>query len=521
MMRQPMRRKGLAYQQVSAVKSVPAPLGGWNDRDSLAAMKPTDAVALENWFPGTSYVEGRGGYTSYATGATGGVKTLAIYNGVTGSNKMIAFTSSGTYDVTSAGAVGASALARTNGKHEYVNFGDGTTNWLIAVNGVDKPAYYSGAAWTAVDGGTVPALTGLTTTSISNVFVHKGRLWFIEKTSLSAWYLAAGAAGGALTEFSLEGVAAKGGYLVAGANWTRDGGDGMDDLWVVVTSKGEVIVYQGTNPSSSTTWALVGVYYLGEPLGKRCLCRFGGDLVLLTVNGAFPLSQALPMASGDYRFSLTNKIENSFTSSARSYNSVFGWETTVYPSRQALIINVPQTEDGTHEQYVMNTITKAWCKFKGWNFETFAVLNNELYGCSGTTVWKAWNGTADNGGNITMYAKQAFNYFGSQGALKQFRMFRPVLAVNGTVSFLTDIDVDFQDTEISGTATYSVSTGAVWDTDRWDEGLWGFGLEIVKNWTSPDEYQGYCAAGKIKIDNKTYTIQWMACDYIYEMGGLR
>lgn len=521
-MRQPLRQKGAKHQQVSSVQSLPSPVGGWNDRDSLAAMKPTDAVALENWFPKTSYCEGRGGYSSHATGATGTPKTLAIYNGVTGSSKMIAFTSSGTYDVTSPGAVGASALARTNGKHEYVNFGDGTTNWLIAVNGVDKPAYYSGAAWTAVDGVSVPALTGaLATTSISNVAVHKGRLWFVEKQSLSAWYLAAGAAGGALTEFSLEGVASRGGYLVTIATWTRDGGNGLDDLWVAVTSKGQVIIYQGTNPSSGTTWALVGVFNVGEPLGKRCVCQYGGDLIILTVNGAYPLSQALASAEIDYRFALTNKIENSFNAAARTYGSVFGWEAVVYPTQSALVLNIPQVEDGAHEQYVMNTITKAWCKFTNWNFETFAVLNNQLYACSGTTVWKVWSGVSDAGADIVMYGKQAFSYFGSVGVLKHFKMFRPVLAVNGNLSFLTDMDVDFRDTPITGSATYTVSQGAIWDTSLWDTGEWAFGMEVVREWTSPDEYQGYCASGKVKITTSTYTVQWMSSDYIFERGGIR
>ena len=36
-----------------------------------------------------------------------------------------------------------------------------------------------------------------------------------------------------------------------------------------------------------------------------------------------------------------------------------------------------------HEQYVMNTITKAWCRFTEWSAEDFAVFNGELYFCAG------------------------------------------------------------------------------------------------------------------------------------------
>lgn len=517
-----MRKSKRAYSapktRVSRSMSYPAPVAGWNARDSLAAMKPNHAVVLRNWFPRTSYCEIRGGYTSHATGATGNIKTLAVYNKMAGTSMMFAATASGVYDVSSTGAVGASVASRTDGKHQYLTFADGTNQYLIMMNGVDKPLYYDGTTWTAVDNATSPALTGLTTTSIFSAFVFKGRLIFLEKNSLSFWYLASGVAGGALTEFDLGGVAKKGGYLVAAATWTIDAGDGADDKAVFVTSEGECLVYQGTNPSSATAWALVGVYDLGEPLGRRCLSRFGGDLVIITQNGAFPLSAALQTATIDNRLAITNIIEDAFADAARSYGSTFGWEATLYPAQGALIVNVPFTEDGTHEQYVMNTITKAWCRFTEWDAETFAVFNGDLYFATGTTVKKAWTGTIDGADNIIAYGKTAFSYFGDLGNQKRFNMYRPVLAVNGNLSFLTDIDVDFNDNEIAGTSTYSVVSGASWDVGNWDEVYWSAGMETLKEWSSPDEDMGYCAAGKIKIETNSLTVQWMANDYIYEVG---
>src|SRR5687768_10369148 len=105
-MRAPLRAKTRAPRaQIASVKSIPAPVGGWNTRDALAEMKPTDAVALTNWFPKTSYCEIRGGYESHATGMTGNGKTLAVYNALNGTNKMFCATSSGVYDVSSSGAV--------------------------------------------------------------------------------------------------------------------------------------------------------------------------------------------------------------------------------------------------------------------------------------------------------------------------------------------------------------------------------------------------------------------------------
>jgi len=42
--------------------SLAAPIGGWNARDSLAEMKPLDAVQLVNFFPTPTDVTLRKGY---------------------------------------------------------------------------------------------------------------------------------------------------------------------------------------------------------------------------------------------------------------------------------------------------------------------------------------------------------------------------------------------------------------------------------------------------------------------------
>lgn len=518
-MRKPLRSKAGAMAQTSVSQSFPAPLRGLNFRDSLANMKEGYALVLNNWFCKTSYLEVRGGAANHLTGMTGVPKTLAVYNKLNGTSKMYVATSAGIFDATTAGAVGANLLARTNGKHQCLNFGNGTDNYLMMFNGVDKPAFFDGTTWTAVDAASTPALTGLTTTKIVSAFASKGRLFFIETDSLSFWYLAAGSAGGALTKFPLDGVAHKGGYIMAGATWTFDGGDGVDDAVVFITSKGEVIVYKGTNPSSATAWLLVGVFEFGKPLGRRCLQKAGGDLLAITESGVYPLSQSLQATTVDHRAAITNVIESEVTKNARLYGTTFGWETTIFAAQSAIILNVPIVEDGTHVQYVMNTITKAWSKFTGWDAETFVEFNSELYYTTSTKVVKAWTGVSDFGNNIDVYGKTAFSYFGTHGQEKNFVLFRPMLNVNGSVSFLTGMDVDFKDSTINNTATYSVTASALWDTALWDAAYWVTGLEIVSRWTSPSQGIGYCGSAKLKISTNNLNIQWVSNDVTYMIGG--
>ena len=78
-MASPVRRR-LVQRTTANVASLPAPVGGWNARDALANMAPTDAVYLENMFPSVSNVNLRGGYTKHKTGLPGTVDTLMTYN---------------------------------------------------------------------------------------------------------------------------------------------------------------------------------------------------------------------------------------------------------------------------------------------------------------------------------------------------------------------------------------------------------------------------------------------------------
>lgn len=519
-MRTALKAKQGTRSVVSRVESFPAPIGGWNARDAVASMSPVDAVELVNWFPRPSYVELRGGYAVHATGATGNIKTLATYNAMSGNSSLWGFTSSGVYNVSSAGAVGAAGLARTNGKHQWEMFGDGTNSWLIALNGVDKPAYYDGSTWTAVTHLTSPALTGYPSDAVENlisVTVFKRRLFFVQKDSLSLWYLSAGVAGGALTEFDLAPEAPKGGYIVACGVWTRDAGSGPDDFFVIVTSEGEAIVYQGTNPAVAANWAKVGSFVIGKPLGRRCIHRYGGDCVILTEQGAFPLSALLTSGDERAKFALSYKIQDVFTEVGRTYGSTFGWKAITLPARDALIVNVPYEEDGRHEQFVMNTITKSWCKFTEWDAEDFGLLNKELYFSSGTSTYKAWSTQSDNGSNITFYAKQAFQNFGD-GNVKHPKLFMPILKVSGSVTYQADIDVDFDENDMSGEVIYTPMGAALWDTAVWDVDVWSSDSVLIRQWSAPACYEGRWIAGKVKIISNGLRGHWAGSSLMYEPG---
>lgn len=514
-----IRTSSITARQIARTASVPAAVKGWNARDPIANMEPEFAILMDNLFPLTSDVMVRKGYDEHVTGITGQVETLMVWNGFSGS-KMFAAAGTSFYEVTSAGPVGAAVQSGlTNARWQYTNMTDtaGTT-WLISANGADSPRYYDGANWTAVTAVSTPAITGVTTSTLTNPNIFKERLWFIQSGTLSAWFLSADVVGGAASEFSFESIFKRGGTLRSIGTWTLDAGEGMDDHMVVVTSNGEIAVYKGTDPTSASTFALVGIWQLGQPLGQRCLEKVAGDLVYLCTDGAVPLSKGLISDRVNPKSSLTDNIREAMTDAARAYGSNFGWEVKQMPRHQMLLLNVPIAQD-QQQQYVMNLSTGAWGRFRDLPANCWAILNDKTYAGIDGEVWEAFEDFDDNGSNITANLKQAFNYFGKRGQKKHFKMLRPIFASDGSPAVALALNVDYEDAEPSGTLSFSPTSYGVWDSALWDVGVWGGGLSVLKNWQKAPAI-GHCAALRMKILSRSIEVRHQATDYVMELGGV-
>jgi hypothetical protein len=197
---------------VSRSKSITAPIGGLNARDSLAAMPPQDAAILTNFFPTPTTVDLRKGYTQWSTGYPANVESLMPYITAT-TSKLFAASGTSFYDACATGAVGAAVVTGlTNARWQSANMATPAGQFFYAVNGVDKPRYYDNAAWVAVDAGTVPAITGVTTTKLVHVNVYKTRLYFVEVDSFRVWYLPVNSIGGAAASLDLGSIFKLGGY---------------------------------------------------------------------------------------------------------------------------------------------------------------------------------------------------------------------------------------------------------------------------------------------------------------------
>jgi len=585
-----------AKQNTAKTASVPAPIGGWNGRDSLAQMASTDAVQMVNWYPTPTDVTMRKGYTKSSTGITGAVNTLMNYPATSG-YKLFAAASSRIYDATSSSATQVFSSLSSD-KLQYVNMTNTSGSYLIACNGADPVTIYDGTRWFTVAttttaqtissitrGGTgnltatvttasahglvtnnrvtisgvtptefngtyVITVTGTTTftytmavapsgnasvvgiyTTIgitgvnSNTFINvnlfKNRLYFTQKDTLACWYLDVNAIGGTANPLYFGSIARNGGYLQAMGTWTLDAGQGADDYAVFVTSMGETIVYNGTDPTSALTWALKGVWQLGQTFNRKCFFKWSGDLLLLTQDGLVPLASALQSSRLDPRVNLTDKIYYPISQACTNYFSNFGWQIQYFASENMLILNIPASSG--MEQYVMHTITKSWARFTGIQAYCWEVSgDNTMHFGGDGFVGNFYTASSDAGSNITAAVQQAYSYFDTPGQNKRFTMVRPILQSDGgTPSVLCGLSVDFQPIDNTGAISFNPSsqTVGIWDSAKWDANNWGGGLITTRIWQG---VTGIGFAGSINLTAVAQGIElhWASTDYVFECGGV-
>ena len=364
------------------------------------------------------------------------------------------------------------------------------------------------------------AITGINSNKFVNVNLFKNRLYFTEENSMKVWYLPVNSIAGEAQPLDFGGIARNGGYIQGMATWTIDAGQGADDYAVFVTNMGEVIVYNGTDPSTAATWALKGVWQLGYIYSRRCFYKFAGDILLLTQDGLVPLASALQSSRLDPRVNLTDKIYYAISQAATLYSTNFGWQIAYYASQNMLIINVPFNTGP--QQFVMNTISKAWASFSGFDAKCWELSNDQMYFGATGYIGHFWNAYSDNGNNINADIQQAYSYFDARGQLKRFTMIRPIFQTdNGIPGVLAGINVDFATQNDLGTVSFNAQNVAIgsWDNAIWDESQWGGALSITKSWQGVTGL-GYSGGVVMKIASQGIDVHWASTDYVMERGGV-
>jgi hypothetical protein len=313
---------------------------------------------------------------------------------------------------------------------------------------------------------------GLTTDKLSYVWIYKNRVFFVEKGTLNAWYHAVGQIAGELTKFSLGGQFKLGGYLMAGATWSRDTGSGLAAMCAFFSSEGEVAIFQGDNPGEADSWSIVGVYRIGKMLGPKSLMDAGGDLFSATDIGLVPLSRALEV---DFSILGTQAVSEGIMdlwNDEVDLRSAGEWNIALWSRKQMVVVALPTLNDQPPRWLVANAKTKGWSVYSNWDATCLYVHGDQLYfGDSKGAVYAAEQTGLDDGLPYTSICIPAFDQMGTVG-YKTVSMLRAVFRGPNPVKEKLTARSDYNISLPTAPASSPVSGNSTWGDATWGDSEW-------------------------------------------------
>lgn len=522
-MRRPARQKAR-----SQIVSLQPPVGGLMLNQPPGAANPVGAEVLENGIPTKRGVRLRGGLRKDAT--VGGSPVTSLFAYRTGSTEaLFAATATAIYDISGLDpdtAPTADITGQTAGYYSAQQIGTAGGEYLYIVNGEDSAQLFDGSAWTQITGVSTPAITGVTTSALSQVWLYRSRLFFIEGGTMRAWYLPVDSVGGAALDISLAGIFQRGGALLFGATWSLDSGDGLDDKCVFVSTEGEVAIYEGSDPSDAAAWSLAGRFDVAKPLGINGAMQAGGDLLIATVDGIVPLSEVVAKDPAALSLSaVTKPIEalwNRLTVTATEPIELVKWS-----DRGLGLVTLPENDGAL----VVNLQTGAWAVQTGWIANCAETYVGRCYiGRDDGSICAIDESGSDDGTAYTMRICWPFTDLGDPTAYKVAQMVRASFFAANDVTFRAGISTDYTASfpnAPTGTEVTPSTDFMIWDVGDWDEKLWwseaveSQSTGIVAKWVSVTG-AGFAIAPTLQItsgQDQKPNIEITRLDLAFETGG--
>jgi hypothetical protein len=470
--------------------------GGINAVDGAANVPPGDALVMTNMIPNQYGVHVRKGYRQHceAVPLGDGIKTLVPFqddNATTPVNYLFACTSDGIYDVTTPGGVPVKKLDfpvkdDKTGWCSWHHYTTAAGQFVLLCDQTNGYYVYTASTntWAAgsVSGGVTPGVLDFVT-------VWKNRVWFVEGSSGRAWYLPVGSISGNATSFDFGNKFKYGGYLKSLWNWTVDGGEGVDDYLVAISSAGDMVVYKGTDPAQASSFNMTGWWYIGKTTqGRRQGDDMGGELLLLTTFGLIQTSKIISgLPATDEGVNMAYKINTRINATLQRGNTVYGWQMVFNPAEQLIFVLTPREVGRPWMQFVYSHTTRAWSQFVGLPMKTAEMFGSKMYfGDENNVVW-IYDGYADNvtltdpEDNATAVEWEcltSFQNLGSPAIFKRVQFMRPQFIGQARPTYTILARYDFDLSQPPGSPAYVTPSGGLWNSGIWDTDLWGGGYIV-------------------------------------------
>jgi hypothetical protein len=315
---------------------------------------------------------------------------------------------------------------------------------------------------------------------VFGAFIH-----FVQGGTGLSWYGQFGGFLGQMVSFGWGNKFPHGGNLKYLNIFTFGSAYGTYTYLIGIGDAGDVLAYQGINPSNAATWTLSGQWYVGDvPAGRRFVTNYGGDLIILCAYGLVKISSLFSNQNPeDPNLHLDKNIAPAMAADFTLLSALFGFQFVPWPAQNSLLVLEPIVAGSTYKQWCYNLATSAWSIFNTLQMQCAAFWHGNLYfGDSGGRVLQA-SGNVDNqmlngtpGVAINFGMLGAFQKGKIQGN-KFIDLIEPFFTTTSPVSYKTFAQFDFDLTALAlGSVSYvGVPTAGGWDSGLWDSAIWGGG----------------------------------------------
>jgi hypothetical protein len=534
-------------QKSHLVFSAAAPTLGVDSRQALANSDTQTAIAIDNMFARSFGLEMRAGYTQYATLSPANPVTLMTYTNHTadaGTSRFFVAADDGkVYDITTPTPDNVTPTEVLevpgqirSGECYWLNFVTEAGNYLCVVfPGAGYYTYNSTAGWVQHAAGTAAGqIDGADPKNFGFIYLWKNRIFFVEENTSTAYYLPSQSLTGAVSPFDFGTMFPHGGEMAFGGTWTVDSGSGLNDMMVVISSEGDLLLYEGTDPNDISTFSLNGRWYVGHvPDGRRFATPYGADMALVSERGLLLMTDILRGTDTMPQNEAAARINQLLQPDVRASIHTRYWEIKMLTDVNILAINAPQLRLNTGYIWALDMTAFGASKMTNFPFSNMEMFEGQSYAADNAgRVWKLWQGSKDGyigettpgagdevfGKDIEAYVQTAFLPLGEPFRWKRFILVRAGFRSLAAPAARMALNPEWTFAQPLAAPTYVETGQSLWDEDDWNYGIWSGSTQTFKVWVGAQGMGHYASlALRVRGRPKTVFIDW---DCVVEAGGI-
>lgn len=244
--------------------------------------------------------------------------------------------------------------------HSFSRPFNGKATWgaisgnVIIADGLSLPLRYDGTEFRLAN---FTAEVGPNPATCDGFIAHHDRAYFWKTDGpLEFLYGDVGAVQGPLQRFPLGRLGNVTGSIKSMLSLTIDAGHGMNDALCIITSTGQMVLYEGLDPSDAGDWRLLARVQGAKPIGNRSFAQVGSDAWMLTPQGIVSVAEAVRSSVLALVSDITQPISDEITALVEAGPA--DWQMFTAADGSMVVIN--RVANGEASQFIYYMESRSW-----------------------------------------------------------------------------------------------------------------------------------------------------------------